>query len=65
MAWQGEVAAPAIPAPRVGDEPELLAAAQAGDPQAAHRLGKLYAQHGDRVAARHWWERAALSPCCA
>ncbi|MFC7716667.1 tetratricopeptide repeat protein [Nonomuraea recticatena] len=59
--WQNEqeVAAPAVPAPRSGDEPELLVAAQHGDAQAAHRLGKLYAQRGDRSAARHWWERAA------
>ncbi|WP_055477935.1 SEL1-like repeat protein [Sphaerimonospora mesophila] len=40
-------------------EESLLAAAQGGDPDAAHRLGRRCAERGDRWAARHWWERAA------
>ena len=69
--WHGEpeaaVSWPAVPKPRApqthpeGDagEAALLSAAQGGDQEAAHRLGRLYAQRGDRSAARHWWERAA------
>ena len=70
MGWwpdDRETAAVLIPIPRSTEhendtdrETELLLAAHGGDIQAAHRLGRRFAQHGDRSAARHWWERAAV-----